>query len=297
MTLRKGIILAAGSGNGIGLSPATTGICQQLLPVYDVPMIYFPLTTLMRAGIRDILIISTPEGHQPRLQAVLGDGSQWGINLQYAVQPSSGGLGQAFLTGKEFINNSPSALVLGNNIFFGHDFQKMIRHADEQVIGATVFAYHVRDPQRYGVVTFDQNEWALSIEDRPQHPQSNYAETGLYFYDTQVCHMASELKPSARGALEITDINRRYLEMDQLVVKIMGRGHTWLDIATHDSLLEAGQYIATIEKRQGLKVACPEEVAYRAGWIDAGQLERLAQPYSSSEYGQYLQWLQTEKVY
>jgi glucose-1-phosphate thymidylyltransferase len=291
---RKGIILAGGSGTR--LHPATLAVSKQLLPVYDKPMIYYPLTTLMLAGIRDFLIISTPQD-MPRFEALLGDGHQWGLQFSYCVQPRPEGLAQAFILGRDFVGNHPSALVLGDNIFYGHNLQSLIRRACDQTAGATVFAYHVHDPQRYGVVAFDQNQRALSIEEKPQHPQSHYAVTGLYFYDSQVCDIAADIRPSARGELEITDVTRRYLEQGQLHVEIMGRGYAWLDTGTHDSLLEAGQYIATIEKRQGLKVACPEEVAYRAGWIGAEQLQTLAAPLASTGYGQYLKALLHEKVY
>ncbi len=291
---RKGIILAG--GNGIRLHPATLAVSKQLLPVYDKPMIYYPLTTLMLAGIRDILVISTPQD-LPRFESLLGDGGQWGLHFSYCVQPRPEGLAQAFILGRGFIGRAHSALVLGDNIFYGHDLQGLLKRACAQPDGASVFAHHVHDPQRYGVVAFDQHQQALSIEEKPPHPQSHYAVTGLYFYDTQVCDIAAELRPSARGELEITDINRRYLEQGQLHVEIMGRGYAWLDTGTHDSLLEAGQYIATIEKRQGLKVACPEEIAYRAGWIDAQQLQALAAPLASTGYGQYLQALLHEKVY
>lgn len=291
---RKGIILAGGSGTR--LHPATLAMSKQLLPVYDKPMIYYPLTTLMLTGIREILVISTAQD-TPRFEALLGDGSQWGINLAYCVQPSPDGLAQAFILGRDFIGGQPSALVLGDNIFYGHDFQKLLRKAADQENGATVFAYHVTDPERYGVVEFDQDQKALSVEEKPERPKSNYAVTGLYFYDDQVCDIAADIRPSPRGELEITDINGRYLSLGQLDVEIMGRGYAWLDTGTHDSLLEASQYIATIEKRQGLRVACPEEIAYRAGWIDAGKLEELAAPLIKSGYGRYLHNILKEKIY
>ena len=282
---RKGIILAGGSGTR--LHPATLAISKQLLPVYDKPMIYYPLSTLMLAGIRDILIISTPQD-TPRFEQLLGDGSQWGLNLQYAVQPSPDGLAQAFLIGEQFLNGAPSALVLGDNIFYGHDFQKLLAGANAQTTGSTVFAYHVQDPERYGVAEFDAQGKVLSLEEKPAVPKSNYAVTGLYFYDSQVVDLAKSLKPSPRGELEITDLNKLYLQQGQLNVQLMGRGYAWLDTGTYDSLLEAGQFIATLEQRQGLKVACPEEIAFRAGWIDAAQLEKLAQPLLKNGYGKYL---------
>ncbi len=291
---RKGIILAGGSGTR--LHPATLAISKQLLPVYDKPMVYYPLSTLMLAGMREVLVISTPQD-TPRFQALLGDGSKWGMQLSYCVQPSPDGLAQAFILGREFVGGGPSALVLGDNIFFGHDFAQLLARADARSTGATVFAYHVQDPERYGVVEFDANKRALSIEEKPKAPKSNYAVTGLYFYDEQVCDIAASIKPSARGELEITTVNATYLQQGQLDVEIMGRGYAWLDTGTHDSLMEAGQFIATLEKRQGLKVACPEEIAYRAGWIDAAQLEALAAPMLKNSYGQYLMQLLREKAF
>ncbi len=293
-TNRKGIILAGGSGTR--LHPATLSVSKQLLPVYDKPMIYYPLGTLLLAGIRDILIISTPQD-TPRFEQLLGDGSQWGINLTYAVQPSPDGLAQAFTIGADFIGNAPSALVLGDNIFYGHDFQSLLLNAGKRDTGASVFAYHVHDPERYGVAEFDDKGRVLSLEEKPTAPKSSYAVTGLYFYDNQVVDLARDLKPSARGELEITDLNNLYLQQEQLHVEIMGRGYAWLDTGTHDSLLDASQYIATMERRQGLKVACPEEICYRAGWINAEQLERLAQPLLKNGYGQYLKNLLKEKVF
>jgi glucose-1-phosphate thymidylyltransferase len=291
---RKGIILAGGSGTR--LHPATLAISKQLLPIYDKPMIYYPLSALLLAGIREILVISTPQD-TPRFEQLLGDGSQWGLKLEYAVQPSPDGLAQAFLIAEDFLAGAPSALVLGDNIFYGHDFARLLERADQRSEGSTVFAYHVQDPERYGVAEFDAQGRVLSLEEKPRQPKSNYAVTGLYFYDSQVVELAKSIKPSARGELEITDLNRLYLEKGQLNVELMGRGYAWLDTGTHDSLLEAGQFIATLQQRQGLKVSCPEEIAFRQGWIDRARLETLGQALAKNGYGQYLLQIVKEKVH
>jgi glucose-1-phosphate thymidylyltransferase len=294
MSNRRGIILAGGSGTR--LYPVTMAVSKQLLPVYDKPMIYYPLSTLMLAGIQDILLISTPQD-TPRFEQLLGDGHQWGINIHYAVQPSPDGLAQAFIIGREFVGHAPSALILGDNLYYGHDLDARLNAANARREGATVLAYHVLDPERYGVVGFDEHRRAISIEEKPVKPKSNYAVTGLYFYDKQVCDIAASIQPSARGELEITDVNRIYLEQNQLSVEVMGRGMAWLDTGTHESLMEAGQFIATLEKRQGLKIACPEEIAYRKGYIDAAQVQKLAEPMKKNSYGQYLLRLLEDRIF